>query len=75
MAAVDSEVVAHVKADKARRRSSAQTYLERPRIAFIVHSFNRFSNIDQLLSGLRALGEHEFIVCEDGSLDGSLQSG
>ena len=40
-------------------------------LAFIVHSFNRISNIEQLVGGLRGLGEHELIVCEDGSLDGS----
>src|SRR4029450_468265 len=44
---------------------------DRPRLAFIVHSFNRISNIDQLIGGLRNYGDHELIVCEDGSVDGS----
>jgi hypothetical protein len=36
-----------------------------------VLSFNRAANIDQLISGLRRIGGHELIVCDDGSLDGS----
>src|SRR5215216_2637811 len=71
MTAVDREMIERVKAEKRRRRSSPNDYQDRPRLAFIVHSFNRISNIEQLVGGLRHLGEHELIVCEDGSLDGS----
>jgi glycosyltransferase involved in cell wall biosynthesis len=69
--AVDRQTIEQVKAYKARRRASPAQYRDRPRLAFIVHSFNRIANIDQLISGLRNLGDHELIVCEDGSLDGS----
>jgi glycosyltransferase involved in cell wall biosynthesis len=68
---LDPQLIERVKAHKARRRLSSMRYQERPRIALIVHSFNRISNIDQLLSGLRLIRDHELIVCEDGSLDGS----
>ena len=71
MAAVDPETIARVKANKERRRTAGQRYQDRPRLAFVVHSFNRASNITQLIGGLRAMGEHELIVCDDGSLDGS----
>ena len=71
--AVRPEVVAQVRAAKAARRLSGRTYDERPSLAFIVHSFNRISNIAQLADGLRALGDHELIVCDDGSVDGSRQ--
>src|SRR5829696_6685100 len=71
MTAVDRETINRVKAEKRRRRSSPNEYQDRPRLAFIVHSFNRIANIEQLVGGLRGLGEHELIVCEDGSLDGS----
>jgi glycosyltransferase involved in cell wall biosynthesis len=40
-------------------------------IAFIVHSFNRVGNIDQIASGLPRFADYELIVCDDGSLDGS----
>jgi glycosyltransferase involved in cell wall biosynthesis len=73
MKPVDPEIVKAVKANKARRQVSAFRYVERPKLAFIVHSFNRISNIDQLLSGLRSLGSHELIVSDDGSIDGSHQ--
>jgi glycosyltransferase involved in cell wall biosynthesis len=64
-------MIERVKTDKMLRRSSANTYQDKPGLALIVESFNRVSNIDQLIAGLRGLGEHELIVCEDGSLDGS----
>jgi glycosyltransferase involved in cell wall biosynthesis len=73
MTAVDRRVIERVVADKERRRSSPSGYRDQSRLAFIVHSFNRISNIDQLVGGLRSLGDHELIVCEDGSLDGSLE--
>jgi glycosyltransferase involved in cell wall biosynthesis len=69
--AVDPELIERVKADKIQRRSSSAQYHDRSRLAFIVHSFNRISNIDKLLHGLRTLGDHELVVCDDGSLDGS----
>lgn len=71
MTAVGPEMIERVKQDKRRRQSSGRRYQDRPRLAFIVHSFNRVSNIEQLAGGLRAMGDHELIVCEDGSLDGS----
>src|SRR5215211_4957501 len=71
MTALDRDMVERVKTYKRRRRSSASTDQDGPRLAFIVHSFNRIANIEQLIGGLRGLGEHELIVCEDGSLDGS----
>lgn len=71
MNALHPDVVELVKASKARR--STLRYVEHPALAFVVHSFNRVSNIDQLVSGLRSLGAHEVIVCDDGSVDGSLE--
>ena len=71
MTALDQETIERVKADKKRRRSTAIRYQDGPGLAFIVQSFNRVSNIEQLFDGLRRMGQHELIVCEDGSLDGS----
>jgi len=69
--AVNENLVRQVKRAKARRMSSPVQYRERSEIAFIVHSFNRVANIHSLFSRLRRLGNHEIIVCEDGSIDGS----
>jgi len=74
MTVVDPEIVQRVKAAKARRKSSPVQYRERSELAFIVHSFNRISNVEQLVAGLRRMGDHELIVCDDGSLDGSRQA-
>jgi hypothetical protein len=71
MTALDQEMIERVKAQKMRRKSSAMAYQDHPRLAFIVQSFNRMSNIEQLVGGLRRMGQQEMIVCEDGSLDGS----
>jgi hypothetical protein len=69
MTALDQEMIERVKADKKRRRSTAIKYQDRPELAFIVLSFNRVANIERLIDGLRGLGQHELIVCEDGSLE------
>jgi glycosyltransferase involved in cell wall biosynthesis len=69
--AIDPELIERVKAAKARRQASPSQYRDKPRIAFIVLSFNRAANIDQLVSGLRCIDGHELIVCDDGSLDDS----
>jgi glycosyltransferase involved in cell wall biosynthesis len=69
--AVDPSMVERVKASKTIRRGSFAKYCERPRIALIVHSFNRIANVENLASRLTCLGDHELIVCEDGSIDGS----
>ena len=66
-------LIRRVREDKARRRSSSLRYCERPRIAFVVHSFNRLANLDKLYTELRRMGNQELIVCDDGSLDGSYQ--
>lgn len=71
MNALDSAMIERVKAEKDKRKSSTDTYQDRPRLALIVQSFNRISNVNQLIGGVRSLGDHELIVCEDGSLDGS----
>jgi glycosyltransferase involved in cell wall biosynthesis len=71
MTAVDPETIKRVKAEKEQRNASPRRYEDWPRLAFIVHSFNRISNIEQLLGGLRCTGNHELIVCDDGSVDGS----
>ena len=68
---VDPDLIERVKCHKIRRRPLMIKYRDRPRISFVVHSFNRIANIDQLVTGLRHMGAHELIVCEDGSLDGS----
>lgn len=68
---VDPELVERVKAEKSHRAESEHQYLDRARVAFIVHSFNRLVNIDQIVAGLRRVDGHELIVCDDGSGDGS----
>jgi glycosyltransferase involved in cell wall biosynthesis len=71
LTADERKLVQQVKAGKSQRESSPLQYNDLPELAFIVHSFNRATNIDSLAKGLRRLGDHELIVCEDGSLDGS----
>lgn len=71
MTLVDPKIVERVRTEKARRRYSAVRYRDRSKIAFVVHSFNRVINIDQIFAGIRRLGNYELIVCDDGSFDGS----
>lgn len=68
---VAPEIVERVKAEKARRRASKRRYVDFPRIGFVVHSFNRVSNLEQIYRGLSAYEGSDLIVCDDGSVDGS----
>jgi len=69
--AIDPELIGRVKAAKAHLQASLLQHRDRSRVAFVVLSFNRAANIDQLVSGLRRIEGHELIVCDDGSLDDS----
>lgn len=68
---VSPEIIEQVKREKARRQAMGFAYDEKPRVAFIVHSFNRQPNIAKLVGGIRPIVGHELIVCDDGSIDGS----
>jgi glycosyltransferase involved in cell wall biosynthesis len=70
-AIVAPDLVARIKSEKAQRKSSPVQYADHPHLAFVVHSFNRKSNIRQIHQGLTRLGNYELIVCDDGSIDGS----
>jgi glycosyltransferase involved in cell wall biosynthesis len=71
MTVISADLIERVKLAKARRWASPLKYCDRARVAFVVHSFNREANVDQIVSGLRRIDGHELIVCDDGSLDGS----
>jgi hypothetical protein len=66
--------IARVKAQKEEQRRSGLAYKEAPRVSVIVQSFNQVKNVAFLESRLRATCMDELIVCEDGSLDGSLET-
>lgn len=68
---VTSEIIDRVRAEKAKRRASKARYTDFPRMGFVVHSFNRESNLERIYRGLASLGEQDLIVCDDGSLDNS----
>jgi hypothetical protein len=65
--------IARVKMQKERQRLSGMQYKDAPRVSVIIQSFNQVRNIAFLESRLRATYMDELIVCEDGSLDGSLE--
>ncbi|MGD9617527.1 MAG: glycosyltransferase [Alphaproteobacteria bacterium] len=65
--------IARVKMEKERQRLAGLQYNEAPLVSIIVQSFNQVRNIAFLESRLRNTCMNELIVCEDGSLDGSLE--
>jgi hypothetical protein len=72
---VPDEVVARVKARKAAGAALRASYAHDPRLAVVVTSFNQVWNVHTLADRLLA-NPHvdEIVVCEDGSLDGSLEA-
>ncbi len=71
---VAAGVIQRVRSQKARRQTVGLSYQDRPSVAFVVHSFNRRSNVEELAAGIRRMGNHELIVCDDGSVDGSREA-
>jgi len=53
---------------------NAHRYVDRPEVACIVLSFNHRQHVARLVERLRWTACREILVCEDGSIDGSLQS-
>jgi len=71
--ALDSKLISKVKAKKNEIKRSGHYYNDSPLISLIILSFNHRSNIKPIIESLRLSGAQELIVCEDGSIDGSLE--
>jgi len=69
---VNPELVAQVKAKKLELRKLG-SYKDNPKLSIIVLSFNHKQNIKLIIERLRMTVADEIIVCEDGSIDGSLE--
>jgi hypothetical protein len=68
---------ARVKAYRVRHRKAAMDEAERrynhdPRVSFLLQSFNQRGNVSTIAPRIPDGSEHERIICEDGSSDGSL---
>ena len=73
-ATVSDELVTKVKAHKKALKRSGGVYNHNPRLAVIITSFNQCWNIPSIAERLlRNRNVSEIIVCEDGSIDGSLE--
>jgi GT2 family glycosyltransferase len=57
---------------KASRDEADQVYEHEPRVSFILQWFNQRGNVADVAARLPDAPEYETVVCEDGSIDGSL---
>jgi GT2 family glycosyltransferase len=64
-------LITKVKARKRARSRSPYVYTDSPTVSLIIQSFNHRENIERIVRSLRPTAVDEFIVCEDGSADGS----
>ena len=72
---VPADVIAQVKAQKATSGDLRNTYEHNPQFGVIVTSFNQLWNVRPLAQRLRENQDiSEIVVCEDGSIDGSLDA-
>ena len=72
--AVESELKQKIKERKEYLKNVGVSYKENPKLSVIVTSFNQHQNINLLCSSLRDNSDvDEIIICEDGSIDGSLE--
>jgi glycosyltransferase involved in cell wall biosynthesis len=67
-----SDTIAAIQTRKADQRRSGRAYVEQPTVSVVVQSFNQVKNVAELEARLRRTCAQELVVCEDGSLDGSL---
>ena len=71
---MNKNTIDKIKDRKIYLKSLDKIYNSNPSLAVIVTSFNHKDNIPPLVKGLRKCTEiEEIIVCEDGSVDGSLE--
>lgn len=71
---MESELIDKIKERKQYLSNLGYSYNESPKLSIIVTSFNQKQNIKKLIESLRKIKEiDEIIVCEDGSIDGSLE--
>lgn len=63
---------ARVRAAKAARAASGRRHDDSPTLSFVLLSFNHRRNIAPILERLRLVPGAEIIICEDGSVDGSV---
>jgi hypothetical protein len=68
----NERTITRVKAQKQKQKFAGIRYNEAPRVSVIVQSFNQVRNVGFLATRLRATRMDELIVCEDGSIDGSV---
>ena len=62
-----------VSKHKTKYLARAHLYLDRPKVSFLIQSFNHKNNIKEIVRRLRKAAQSEIVVCEDGSIDGSLK--
>lgn len=68
----DHNIVKLVKSRKDELKKLG-SHVDKPNLSLIILSFNHRENIKSIIDRLRLTGAQEIIVCEDGSVDGSLE--
>jgi len=70
----DKRLIAKVRRKKQTARASGLKYRERPGLSAVLLSFNHKRNVCRIIQSLKQGPVDEIILCEDGSVDGTLQA-
>lgn len=63
-----------VRRKKARMSGGERRYNHGPRVSFLLQSFNQRQTVSDIAPRIPHGSEHERVICEDGSSDGSLEA-
>ena len=68
---LDKKIIKNIKYKQNKIKKNYKFYSYKPKICFVLTSYNHRDNAIEILNALRNIPAEEIIVCDDGSIDGA----